>query len=397
MNEKILKAAEKYRDELTEFMRDLVKTKSYSTEEREVIQRIKHEMEKVGFDEIIIDGMGNILGRVGSGKKIIAMDAHIDTVEVGNPEIWEVDPFEAVVKNGVIYGRGASDQKAGMASMVYGVKLMKELGLMGDFTLYVTGTVMEEDCDGLCWQYIINEEGLKPDYVVITEPTNLNIYRGHRGRIELQIKTTGMSCHASAPERGVNAIYKMSRIIQEIEKLNDMLRKDPFLGKGTVAVTQIFFKSPSHNAVPDECTIQLDRRLTKGETREVVISELENVIKRAGEEAEIVELEYRRTSYTGLEYPTKKYFPTWVMDEDHEIVRKSVEAYRTVFGEEPVVDKWTFSTNGVATAGMFGIPTIGFGPGNEIHAHSPSDQVSIDHLVKAAAMYAYLPLKLSRD
>jgi len=397
MNEKILKAAEKYRDELTEFMRDLVKTKSYSTEEREVIQRIKHEMEKVGFDEIIIDGMGNILGRVGSGKKIIAMDAHIDTVEVGNPEIWEVDPFEAVVKNGVIYGRGASDQKAGMASMVYGVKLMKELGLMGDFTLYVTGTVMEEDCDGLCWQYIINEEGLKPDYVVITEPTNLNIYRGHRGRIELQIKTTGMSCHASAPERGVNAIYKMSRIIQEIEKLNDRLRKDPFLGKGTVAVTQIFFKSPSHNAVPDECTIQLDRRLTKGETREVVISELENVIKRAGEEAEIVELEYRRTSYTGLEYPTKKYFPTWVMDEDHEIVRKSVEAYRTVFGEEPVVDKWTFSTNGVATAGMFGIPTIGFGPGNEIHAHSPSDQVSIDHLVKAAAMYAYLPLKLSQD
>jgi len=397
MNEKILKAAEKYRDELTEFMRDLVKTKSYSTEEREVIQRIKHEMEKVGFDEIIIDGMGNILGRVGNGKKIIAMDAHIDTVEVGNPEIWEVDPFEAVVKNGVIYGRGASDQKAGMASMVYGVKLMKELGLMGDFTLYVTGTVMEEDCDGLCWQYIINEEGLKPDYVVITEPTNLNIYRGHRGRIELQIKTTGMSCHASAPERGVNAIYKMSRIIQEIEKLNDRLRKDPFLGKGTVAVTQIFFKSPSHNAVPDECTIQLDRRLTKGETREVVISELENVIKRAGEEAEIVELEYRRTSYTGLEYPTKKYFPTWVMDEDHEIVRKSVEAYRTVFGEEPVVDKWTFSTNGVATAGMFGIPTIGFGPGNEIHAHSPSDQVSIDHLVKAAAMYAYLPLKLSQD
>ncbi|MBO8166324.1 MAG: YgeY family selenium metabolism-linked hydrolase [Kosmotoga sp.] len=397
MNEKILKAAEKYRDELTEFMRDLVKTKSYSTEEREVIQRIKHEMEKVGFDEIIIDGMGNILGRVGSGKKIIAMDAHIDTVEVGNPEIWEVDPFEAVVKNGVIYGRGASDQKAGMASMVYGVKLMKELGLMGDFTLYVTGTVMEEDCDGLCWQYIINEEGLKPDYVVITEPTNLNIYRGHRGRIELQIKTTGMSCHASAPERGVNAIYKMSRIIQEIEKLNDRLRKDPFLGKGTVAVTQIFFKSPSHNAVPDECTIQLDRRLIKGETREVVISELENVIKRAGEEAEIVELEYRRTSYTGLEYPTKKYFPTWVMDEDHEIVRKSVEAYRTVFGEEPVVDKWTFSTNGVATAGMFGIPTIGFGPGNEIHAHSPSDQVSIDHLVKAAAMYAYLPLKLSQD
>ncbi|AKI96685.1 YgeY family selenium metabolism-linked hydrolase [Kosmotoga pacifica] len=397
MEKKILETAEKYREELTNFMRDLVRIRSYSTEERDVVQRIKQEMEKVGFDEVIIDGMGNVLGRVGNGNKIIAMDAHIDTVEVGNPELWDVDPFEAVIKDGVIYGRGASDQKAGMASMVYGVKVMKELDLVGDFTLYVTGTVMEEDCDGLCWQYIIKEEGIKPDYVVITEPTNLNIYRGHRGRIELQIKTTGMSCHASAPERGINAIYKMSRIIQEIEKLNERLKDDPFLGKGTIAVTQIFFKSPSHNAVPDECVIQLDRRLTAGETREIVIEELKGAIKRAGEEAEIIELEYRRPSYTGLEYPTKKYFPTWVMDEDHEIVKKTVAAYREVFGEEPLVNKWTFSTNGIATAGMFGIPTIGFGPANEVHAHSPSDQVPIEHLVKAAAMYAYLPLKLSQE
>ncbi|ACR80747.1 MULTISPECIES: YgeY family selenium metabolism-linked hydrolase [Kosmotoga] len=397
IGKKLLETAEKYREDLTNFMQDLIRTKSYSAQEKDVILRIKEEMEKVGFDEVIIDGLGNVLGRVGNGSKIIAMDAHIDTVEVGNPDLWEVDPFEAVLKDGIIYGRGASDQKAGMASMVYGVKVMKELGLLGDFTLYVTGTVMEEDCDGLCWQYIVKEDRIKPDYVVITEPTNLNIYRGHRGRIELQIKTVGLSCHASAPERGINAVYKMSRIIQEIEKLNDRLKDDPFLGKGTIAVTQIFFKSPSHNAVPDECVIQLDRRLTAGETRETVIAELEDAIKRAGEEAEIIELEYRRPSYTGVEYPTKKYFPTWVMDEDHEIVKKTVAAYKEVFGEEPFVDKWTFSTNGVATAGMFGIPTIGFGPANEIYAHSPKDQVPVDHLVKAAAMYAYLPLKLSKE
>ncbi len=196
-----------------------------------------------------------------------------------------------------------------MASMVYGVKVMKELGLLGDFTLYVTGTVMEEDCDGLCWQYIVKEDRIKPDYVVITEPTNLNIYRGHRGRIELQIKTVGLSCHASAPERGINAVYKMSRIIQEIEKLNDRLKDDPFLGKGTIAVTQIFFKSPSHNAVPDECVIQLDRRLTAGETRETVIAELEDAIKRAGEEAEIIELEYRRPSLYRCRVSYKEILP----------------------------------------------------------------------------------------
>ena len=392
----LLTKAETYREELTEFLGDLVSIKSFSAGEREVVQRIRKEMEKVGFDEVRIDGLGNILGRIGSGKRVIAMDAHIDTVEVGNEKLWKVDPFGGVVSDGVIYGRGASDQKAGMAAMVYGARIMKEEGLLGDFTLYVTGTVMEEDCDGLCWRYIINEDGIRPDYVVITEPTNLNIYRGHRGRMELQVRTSGLSCHASAPERGINAIYKMSRIIAEIERLNERLTRDSFLGKGTIAVTQIFFKSPSQNAVADECTIQLDRRLTAGETKETVMRELQEVIQMAGEEAEIVELFYERPSYTGIVYPVEKYFPTWVMEEDSEIVLKTVNTYREVFGEEPFVDKWTFSTNGIATAGVFSIPTIGFGPANEVFAHSPDDQCPVDHLVRAAAMYALLPLRLSQ-
>ena len=396
MKKQILDTVQKYHDDLTGFMKRLVMAKSYSAQEREVVSVIEEEMVKVGFDEVIVDGMGNILGRIGNGSTVIAMDAHIDTVEVGNPKSWSVDPFEGIIKDGVIYGRGASDQKAGMAAMVYGAKVMKELGLLGDFTLYVTGTVMEEDCDGLCWQYIVKEDKIVPDYVVITEPTNLNIYRGHRGRTEIQLRTTGRSCHASAPERGVNAVYKMSRIITEIERLNENLRDDAFLGKGTVAVTQIFFKSPSQNAVPDECTIQLDRRLTAGETQETVIAELQEAIEKAGEEAEIIELYYDRSSYTGLSYPTRKYFPTWLMAEDSEIVRRTVEAYREVFGAEPKVDKWTFSTNGIATAGIFGIPTIGFGPANEVYAHSPDDQVPIEHLIKAAAMYAYLPISLSK-
>ena len=392
----LLTKAESYREELTEFLRDLVSIKSFSAGEREVVQRIQKEMEKVGFDEVRIDGLGNILGRIGSGKNVIAMDAHIDTVEVGNEKLWKVDPFGGVVSDGVIYGRGASDQKAGMAAMVYGARIMKEEGLLGDFTLYVTGTVMEEDCDGLCWRYIIKEDGIIPDYVVITEPTNLNIYRGHRGRMELQVRTSGLSCHASAPERGINAIYKMSRIISEIERLNERLTDDPFLGKGTIAVTQIFFKSPSQNAVADECTIQIDRRLTAGETKETVIRELQEAVQMAGEEAESVELVYERPSYTGTIDPVEKYFPTWVMEEDSEIVRKTVNTYSEVFGEEPFVDKWTFSTNGIATAGVFSIPTIGFGPANEIFAHSPDDQCPVDHLVRAAAMYALLPLRLSQ-
>lgn len=391
----ILSKANEYKKELTDFMQRLVQTKSYSAKEKDVIQLIKEEMERVGFDEVKIDGLGSVVGRIGNGKTVIAMDSHIDTVEVGNEDLWKVDPFGGEIKEGIIYGRGASDQKGGMASMVYGAKIMKDLSLLDDFTLYVTGTVMEEDCDGLCWQHLYNEENIKPDYVVITEPTNLNIYRGHRGRTEFRVKTTGLSCHASAPERGDNAIYKMAKIINEIEKLNDELKDDEFLGKGTIVVSQIFFKSPSQNAVPDECQIQIDRRLTTGETQQSAIKEIEEAIKRAGVQGEVIELYYERPAYTGKVYPTKKYYPTWVMDKDSEIVTKTVDCYREVFGEEPKVDKWTFSTNGIATCGMFNIPTIGFGPANEIYAHSPEDQIPIEHLVKAAAMYALLPKKLS--
>lgn len=389
IKEKIAALSEKYKDDMTEFLRDMIRIPSTSGNELKVIQRIKHEMGKVGFDEITVDKMGNIIGRIGNGKKIIAMDAHIDTVDVGDSDLWKVDPFEAVLKDGIIYGRGASDQEGGMASMVYAAKIIKELKLEGDYTLYITGTVMEEDCDGLCWQYIIEQDGLKPDFVVITEPTNLNIYRGHRGRMEMIVRVKGLSCHGSAPERGVNAIYKMVPIIQSIEKLNDELKYDPFLGKGTVTVTQIFFKSPSQCAVPDECTIQLDRRLTYGETMESAVSEIKSL--KGAEDAEIEVLTYAQPSYTGLVYPTEKYYPTWVTQKDHVLVKSAVETYKTMFENEPKIDKWTFSTNGVTTMGKFGIPTVGFGPGNEIYAHGPNDQIPVSHLAQACKFYAAFP------
>ncbi|WP_072865914.1 YgeY family selenium metabolism-linked hydrolase [Marinitoga hydrogenitolerans] len=394
MNLTTLELAEKYREDIVKFMSKLIKARSYSGEEREVIQVIKEEMEKVGFDEVKIDGIGNILGRIGNGKHVIAMDAHIDTVEVGNPDLWDKDPFSGDWDDEWVYGRGASDQKAGMCSMVYGMKILKELNLLEDFTVYVTGTVMEEDCDGLCWRYIVEEDKIKPDFVVITEPTSLNVYRGHRGRIEFRIKTVGLSAHASAPERGDNAIYKMAKIINEIEKLNENLHYDPFLGKGTIVVSQIFFKSPSHNAVPDECVIHIDRRLTAGETKESAFEEIKEIFRKTGIDAEIVELTYSKPAYTGIEYPVEKYFPTWVLEENSDVVQAAKETYVKTFGKEPLIDKWTFSTNGIATAGVYNIPTVGFGPGDEKYAHAPNEKVKIEHLVKAAAFYANFPKTL---
>jgi putative selenium metabolism hydrolase len=382
--------AQAYEGEMVSFLRDLVAIPAESSHERPVIERVKLEMEKVGFDEIRIDPMGNLLGRIGSGKKIIMMDSHTDAVGVGDPKEWAWDPYKGKVEDGFIYGRSSSDQRGGMASLVYAGKIIKELGLDGDYTLYVVGSVQEEDCDGLAWLYILKEDGISPDCVVLTEPTNLRVYRGHRGRMEMEVHFRGRSCHASAPERGDNPIYKMVPLVREIESLNTRLRYDAFLGKGTIAVTDIRCMSPSLCAVPGSCTIHLDRRLTKGDTKESAVAEIMALASAQGAEVEI--LTYDVPSYTGLRYPMEKYYPTWVLEEDHPLVQAGVIAYSALHGEPPEVDKWVFSTNGVGSMGLMGVPTIGFGPGEEDVAHSVIERIPICHLVEAAKFYAAFPL-----
>ena len=384
-----LRAAESEKD-VVQFLREMVAIPGESSHEKAIVQRIAQEMKKVGFDEIRIDGMGNILGRIGHGKRVIMMDSHTDTVGIGNPKEWKWDPYLGKIESGYVYGRGAVDQRAAMACMVYAAKLIKELDLLGDYTLWVVGSVQEEDCDGLSWLYILREDGIIPELVVITEPSSLHVYRGHRGRMEIEVHLHGRSCHASAPERGDNPIYKMNRLVREIEELNSRLADDPFLGKGTVAVTEIRSLSPSLCAVPSSCSIHLDRRLTAGETKESAIAEIRAL--PSARDAEIEILEYRQPAYTGLVYPMEKYYPTWVLNEDHPGVVAAVETFKQINGVSPVVDKWTFSTNGVGSMGICGVPTMGFGPGDEVDAHSVGERVSIEHLVKAVQLYAAFPM-----
>jgi len=391
MFDRILQRARHHERNVAGFLRDLIAIRSVSSQEGDVIRRIEREMLDSGYDDVRIDPMGNILGRVGHGPRVLAFDAHIDTVDVGNPANWTVDPFTGDERDGVIYGRGACDMKGALASSVYGGRIIKELGLEGDVTLWVVGSVQEEDCDGLCWQYIINEGGLRPEAVVITEPTNLGVYRGHRGRMEIEVRTSGVSCHGSAPERGVNAIYKMAPIVADIERLNERLGGEPFLGKGTVTIAEIRSTSPSLCAVADSAAIHLDRRLAATDTLESAVREIEDLpsVKAAG--AEVVVLDYAVPSWRGLTYPTKKYYPTWLLPEGHPLLTAGVETYTGLFGEAPAVGRWVFSTNGVAVMGMHGIPCIGFGPGNEVFAHMATEQIPVEHLVKAAAWYAAFP------
>ena len=409
----VKKTAEGYEADMTRFLRDLVAIPGESAGEEAHVKRIEAEMKKVGFDRVVIDPMGNILGYMGTGKTLIGFDAHIDTVGIGNRENWQFDPYEGFETDTEIGGRGTSDQLGGIVSAVYGAKIMKELGLLSDkYTVLVVGSVQEEDCDGLCWQYIVNEDKLRPEFVVSTEPTDGGIYRGQRGRMEIRVDVKGVSCHGSAPERGDNAIYKMADILLDIralnengaeegdeikglvkmldEKFNPKYREARFLGRGTVTTSEIFFTSPSRCAVADSCAVSLDRRMTEGETWESCLEEIRALpsVKKYG--AEVSMYQYARPSWTGLTYPTECYFPTWVIPADHPVTAAMEEAYKGMFGA-PRTDKWTFSTNGVSIMGRFGIPCIGFGPGREAQAHAPNERTWKDDLVRCAAVYAALP------
>ncbi|MDO5116101.1 MAG: YgeY family selenium metabolism-linked hydrolase [Synergistaceae bacterium] len=426
----IKKASMSYEADMTRFLRDLIAIPGESCGEAGVIKRIAEEMEKVGFDRVEIDPMGNVLGYMGGGERLIGYDAHIDTVGLGELSNWKFDPYEGYENETEIGGRGASDQLGGIVSAVYGAKLMKELGLLSEkYRVLVAGTVQEEDCDGLCWQYIINEDKVRPEFVVSTEPTDGGIYRGQRGRMEIRIDVKGISCHGSAPERGDNAIYKMADILQDVralnendacgeravkglvkmldEKYNPEWREARFLGRGTVTVSEIFFTSPSRCAVADSCSVSLDRRMTAGESWESCLEEIRALpsVKKYGGDVTVSMYEYSRPSYKGLVYPIECYFPTWVIPEEHKVTKALEEAYKNLYGSgrigaeetlamrkaRPLTDKWTFSTNGVSIMGRNGIPCIGFGPGAEAQAHAPNEKTWKQDLVTCAAVYAALP------
>ncbi len=433
---KIREAAEGYRGDMTKFLRDLVAIPGESAQEEGHIMRIKQEMEKVGFDRVEIDKQGNVLGYMGSGKTLIGFDAHIDTVGIGNRDNWTFDPYEGFESEEEIGGRGTSDQMGGIVSAVYGAKIMKDLGLLNDkYQVLVTGTVQEEDCDGLCWEYIVKEDHIRPEFVVSTEPTDGGIYRGQRGRMEIRVDVKGVSCHGSAPERGDNAIYKMADILQDIRALNEndadegapikglvkMLdqKYNPqweeanFLGRGTITVSEIFFTSPSRCAVADSCAVSLDRRMTAGETWESCLEEIRALpsVQKYGEDVKVSMYQYDRPSWTGCVYPIECYFPTWVIPRNHKVTCALEEAYKGLYGEtrlgtseteamrkaRPLVDKWTFSTNGVSIMGRNGIPCIGFGPGAEAQAHAPNEKTWKQDLVHCAAVYAALPTIYTKD
>ena len=380
---------------MTAFFQDLVRTPSLSTQEREVAARLAGEMRRVGISDVRVDRIGNVIGRIGTGgDKKLLFDGHMDTVGVSDPVAWTRDPFGAEIEDGVLYGRGAADMKGALAAMVYAAKMLIDSGVSLDGDLYLVGVVQEEPCEGLAMRVLVEEEGLRPCWVVLGEPTNLQVSRGQRGRIEMRVTVQGKACHASAPHLGENAIYGAARIIFGLELLADQLTDDRLLGRGSLAVTQIESTAGSRNAVPDRCAFYIDRRLTLGETEAKALAEVQSVILRESLRAEAEVTEYRATSYTGYETRQRVYHPAWAMEEDHPLVQATVRTVRNTLGYVPRVQEWVFSTDGVYTMGVASIPTVGFGPGEERYAHTSEEQVRLDDVAAAARVYAQLAVDL---
>ncbi|MGQ9598077.1 MAG: YgeY family selenium metabolism-linked hydrolase [Anaerolineae bacterium] len=382
-------------ERMVAFLRDMVRIPSLSTHEQALAVRLAEEMRRVGFPEVWTDRIGNVIGRVGRGTgPRLVFNGHMDTVDVGDLDRWPYPPYDGVIEDGILYGRGACDMKGGLAAMVYSVKALldAEVELEGD--LYVVGVVQEEPCEGLAMKVLVEEEGIRPDYVVLGEPSGLQVKIGHRGRIEMQVKVRGKAAHASSPELGSNAIHSAARLIFGLELLASRLPTDPVLGPGTLAVTQIESQAASRNAVPDCCTFYIDRRLTLGETERKAIAEVQHIIRTEEVDAEVEVPEYWATSYTGYQCCARSFFPAWVTPEDSLLVQAMVRSVRETLGYRPRLGSWVFSTDGTYSAGVADIPTVGFGPGEECYAHTVEERVRLNDVVDAARVYARLAVEL---
>ncbi len=377
------------------FLQELVCIPSLSTHEEAVASRLAEEMRLVGFTDVWTDRIGNVIGRVGAGAGLkLLLNGHMDVVDVGDPERWPHPPYDGVIEDGILYGRGACDMKGGLAAMVYAVAALLDTGVQLAGDLYVVGVVQEEPCEGLAMQVLVEEEGIQPDYVVLCEPSNLQMRVGHRGRLEMKVKVRGRAAHASSPTLGSNAIHNAARLIFGIELLAPRLADDAFLGQGSVAVTEIESQAASRNAVPDCCTFYVDRRLTLGETEPKALAEIRNIINTEEVDADVSVTEYRASSYTGYDCRARNIFPAWAIPQDHPLVQAMVRCVRETLGYRPRLGRWAFSTDGTYTAGMANIPTVGFGPGEERYAHTQDEQIRLNDVVDAARVYAQLAVQL---
>jgi len=388
------------------FAKRLMQTPSLSGQEQDIVNLIIREMERLTYDEVFTDDMGNVVGIIkGSGQgENIMFNGHMDHVDPGRLEAWDYEPYGGTIAEGYLHGRGACDMKGAIASQVYAAALIKNLGLTHRGDIIVTCVVQEEPAEALGTAYLCDvafaERGIKIDFVVLGEPSDLKLMLGHKGRVELEVTTVGRTSHGSTPWRGINAVYKMLPVISKVQDLDSNLPTHELVGKSSIALTIISCSPGRLSVIPDLCTVCLDRRLTPDETVEQALAQIETILKDIGKEdpdfggsVRIRELE--EMSYTGMKTLVHKGMPPWLIPPDHPKVWQTRTALSEL-GYKPEYGYWDFATDGSHTAGVLGIPTIGYGPGEEGLAHTPQERISLDSLVQSVTGNAAIALTITR-
>ena len=376
-------------DDIVSFTQRLVQTPSESGREKEIAQVIAQEMQKLNFDEIQVDELNNVIGRIkgdGTGATLL-LNGHIDHAEPGAMS----EPYSGKIIDGsrfgvaepVIYGRGAVDMKGAIACMVYAAAAMKKAGIKLKGDVIVAGNPFEEESAAQGVLYMLDHDQITADYAICGEATNLNVYVGHRGNAEVKVTVKGKMSHASNPSRGINAVVKGAELVTFILQNYDLPKHD-LLGDCTVTILD-FVTDTSRKApvVPDRCEIYVDRRFLPGETKEQIMQEFRELINQAKTRIQDLEADLEITKWGVALYTPP----------EEVIVQKLVAARQKVMGEAGKLSAWIFGTDGAFVAER-GIPTVGFGPGNEYFAHTPEDHLPISHLEIATKIYAQTVLEI---
>lgn len=379
-------------NEVLGLCRELIRCRSYSGEEREIADFLKNYYLDAGFDRAEIDKYGNIVARIKGTRpgKCILFDGHIDTVPVGNREDWSHDPFAGEVENGRLYGRGATDMKGAVAAFSFAAKeFIKTHGHGFEGELCMAGVVHEECFEGISARAI--SEAVKPDLVVIGEASEMNLKCSQRGRAEIILETFGVPCHSSNPEKGINAVYAICKIIEEFRKVAPV--KNPEMaGDGIMELTDIKSSPyPGASVVPEYCRATYDRRLLVGETRESVLAPLQTIVDRLQAEdptirAKVSFSEGKELCYTGETISADRFFPGWLVDKKEDFVQKIFQKVCEK-GYAPQLTGYSFCTNGSHYSGEAGIPCIGIGPSKENIAHTIDEHVALEELYAIADYY----------
>ena len=391
MKSKVIKLADSLSPDIINFAQQLIRTSSFTGHEGNLAKLVMSKMVELDYDHVSVDSFGNVIGVVGDGPTGILFDSHMDTVGVNHPEEWRYNPFGGEIVDGKLYGRGSVDMKSALAAVVFAGHIAKRLGIQKGKTLYITASVMEEDYDGEAVYSMCRQLETLPDYVVICEPSGLDLAIGHKGRALIKVTSKGVSAHGSAPEKGVNAIYKMGPILQRVEALNNAMMRQGN-GTGSIALTKISSSSESLNAIPTQCEVYLDRRLVIGEDKADISEEMNTLLE--GTDASWEVYDKRGKSYTGVPVVLHSFLPSWEISPDNVLTKACAKTFKIVFKREPRLIKWDFCTNGVATAGRLNIPTIGFGPVDSKKAHTVDECCEISQIAAAVDFYSLLPIYL---